>query len=401
MPPHATGTGGIAMAMPPPAGTSGTPATGSKASSSHRIVCANRNMEASDPSRNATTCSPVAGSKLTTCPAATSTSSRRRAWRLWRHETCAQSPRAKSRACSRRTASPKRAAPRPAAEGLARARVAGAVAAEPERRAPVRRLRTRAPRAFQERRKGDRRERGAGGAGGADGLRLRRRLRRRLRADSRAREARAPPRPPGSAFQTPSLLGTSTMMASSPATEPGANAPRSSPTYTGTSAARITHAAATSAATSSSGISGVSASRPAWASSCVSWASLGASASAASGSPSALRFKSSSLFKSSSSAGASEGGAASRPAPPTTVCGVGAAISALARAPGVSTSPPPSPRAAGRRRGRALLIHTPVPGLSLACLVRPGRAARFHAMTSRKSILRHAASESAGLRSAQ
>ena len=191
------------------------------------------------------------------------------------------------------------------------------------------------------------------------------------------------------------------MMASSPATEPGANAPLSSPTYTGTSAARITHVAATSAATSSSGISGGFGFAPGLGFFLRFLGALGASASAASGSPSALRFKSSSLFKSSSSAGASEGGAASRFAPPTTVCGVGAAISALARAPGVSTSPPPSPRAAGGAADAPSWIHTPVPGLSLACLVRPGRAARFHAMTSRKSILRHAASESADSPSAQ
>ena len=190
------------------------------------------------------------------------------------------------------------------------------------------------------------------------------------------------------------------MIASSPATEPGANTPLSSPKYTGTSAARITHDAATSAGTSSSGISGGLGFAPGLGF-FLRFLGWGASASAPSGSPSALRFSPSS---GASSAGASETetfAAVSDFAPPTTVCGVGAAISARTRAPGVSASPPPSPRGAGGAEDAPSWIHRPVSGLSLACLVRPGRAARFHAMTSRKSIFKHAASESADSPSAQ
>ena len=67
---------------------------------------------------------------------------------------------------------------------------------------------------------------------------------------------------------------------------------------------------------------------------------------------------------------------------------------ALALAPGGSASPPPSPRFGGGGFAGGASIHTLVPARSLARRVRPGTLGRFHANTSRKSILRHAASAS-------
>jgi len=71
MPPHATGMGGMAYAMPPsgPGGSGTAPEMGENFVGSQRIVCRNSQHRASLPSSwNATSCSPVSLSYPTTSP---------------------------------------------------------------------------------------------------------------------------------------------------------------------------------------------------------------------------------------------------------------------------------------------------------------------------------------------